>query len=263
METSISKTKIDRLGDRLRKGNISDDDLRLLDEYRLSFGDVYETVVGRIRQELGLEPTGRPAKSTTSIAEKLQRESIRLTQMQDVAGCRLIVPAIAEQEGVVASIREMFPDTLIVDRRQKPSHGYRAVHVVVMIRQRSVEIQIRTALQQSWAELSEKLADLVDPAIKYGGGKQYLRDLLVTGSEGIAAHERGEANVLEMQRELVSVLSIAGLTEEHRAIIMNYQEKIAAVQAELETHRNQGIDLFRETVQFIEENSGANNGFSH
>jgi len=35
----ISKTQIDRLGDRLRKGNIHEDDLRLLDIYRRSFSD--------------------------------------------------------------------------------------------------------------------------------------------------------------------------------------------------------------------------------
>src|SRR5580765_6378681 len=96
----VSKTQIDRLGDRLRKGNISEPDLRLLDEYRRSFSGAYEFVVVRVRSELGLEPTGRPAKSTTSIAEKLQRESIRLTQIQDIAGCRLVVPDVREQERV-------------------------------------------------------------------------------------------------------------------------------------------------------------------
>jgi putative GTP pyrophosphokinase len=90
MTTEMSKTQIDRLGDRLKKGNITEDDLRLLDQYRRSFTEAYEFVVGAIRKELSLEPTGRPAKSTTSIADKLRRESIRLTQIQDIAGCRLI-----------------------------------------------------------------------------------------------------------------------------------------------------------------------------
>jgi hypothetical protein len=40
-----SNTQIDRLGDRLRKGDISDEDLRALDEYRLSFSDAYEFVM--------------------------------------------------------------------------------------------------------------------------------------------------------------------------------------------------------------------------
>src|SRR5258706_11379869 len=91
MIKEISKTQIDRLGDRLRKDDISDDDLRLLDLYRRDFFEAYEIVIGNIREKLSLEPTGRPAKSTTSISDKLLRESIRLSQMQDIAGRRITV----------------------------------------------------------------------------------------------------------------------------------------------------------------------------
>lgn len=80
MSKAVSKTQVDRLGDRLRKGNITEDDLRLLDQYRRSFREAYDTAIGRIRNELSLEPTGRPAKSTTSISDKLRRESIRLVR---------------------------------------------------------------------------------------------------------------------------------------------------------------------------------------
>jgi ppGpp synthetase/RelA/SpoT-type nucleotidyltranferase len=116
----ISKTQIDRLGDRLKKGNITEEDLRLLDEYRRSFALAYNHVVESIRDTLGLEPTGRPAKSTTSISEKLRRESIRLTQIQDIAGCRVVVPDIARQDHSVSSIRKLFKRVVAVDRREKP-----------------------------------------------------------------------------------------------------------------------------------------------
>jgi putative GTP pyrophosphokinase len=109
MKKEVSKTQVDRLGDRLKRGNITEEDLRLLDQYRRSFADAYEKVVGFIRDKLGLEPTGRPAKSTTSIADKLKRESIRLTQIQDIAGCRIVVADIAEQESVVHSLNRLIP----------------------------------------------------------------------------------------------------------------------------------------------------------
>lgn len=54
MTEKISKTQIDRLGDRLRQGNITEADLRLLDEYRRTFTDAYEVVIGTIRRTLGL-----------------------------------------------------------------------------------------------------------------------------------------------------------------------------------------------------------------
>jgi putative GTP pyrophosphokinase len=69
----------------------------MLDEYRRSFGSAYDAVVNGIRDNLGLEPTGRPAKSTGAILAKLRRERIRLTQIQDIAGCRIIVDGIADR----------------------------------------------------------------------------------------------------------------------------------------------------------------------
>jgi putative GTP pyrophosphokinase len=143
MAGEMSRTQIDRL----RKGNITEADLRLLDEYRRRFTPAYEVVIGRIRKELGLEPTGRPAKSMTSISDKLRRESIRLTQIQDIAGCRLIVTDIAEQDRVVQSLISLFEKATIADRCQQSSHGYRAVHVIGRCQDKLIEIQLRTSLQ--------------------------------------------------------------------------------------------------------------------
>src|SRR5258705_58554 len=139
MAEEVSKTQIDRLGDRLKKGKINEDDLRLLDRYRLSFTEAYERVVGTIRKELALEPTGRTAKSTTSISEKLRRESIRLTQIQDIAGCRLIAKDIADQDQVIQSLSSLFENVTIVDLLQQPSHGYRSVHVIVRCQESMIE----------------------------------------------------------------------------------------------------------------------------
>jgi putative GTP pyrophosphokinase len=203
MAEKISKSQVDRLGDRLKKGNISEDDLRMLDQYRRLYSETYEVVVERIRTELSLAPTGRPAKSTSSIAEKLRRESIRLTQIQDIAGCRIIVENIASQEAVVKSLSELFEDVAIIDRRQQPSHGYRAVHVVVSYQGKLIEVQVRTALQQLWAELSEKLSDIFDPMIKYGGGDELTRTMLTTQSSAIANEELLEMQILPEMRGIL------------------------------------------------------------
>lgn len=210
MAEKLSKSQIDRLGDRLKKGNISEDDLRMLDQYRRSYSEAYETVVETIRKELSLAPTGRPAKSTPSIAEKLRRESIRLTQIQDIAGCRIIVADIASQETVVKSLSKLFRDVTVIDRRQQPSHGYRAVHVVVRHEAKLIEVQVRTALQQLWAELSEKLSDIFDPMVKYGGGEVGTRLVLMNQSSMIANEELLETQVasdlrkdLDLARQLM------------------------------------------------------------
>jgi putative GTP pyrophosphokinase len=192
----ISKTKIDRLGDRLKADRHTDDDLRLLDDYRRSFADACESVVRAIR-ERGEAPTARLAKSTLSIAEKLRRESVRLSQMQDIAGCRVVVADIIRQDQFVETLKTTFPAATIVDRRANPSYGYRAVHVIVEISERPVEVQVRTALQHLWAEVSEKLADVVDPEIKYGGGPDACRLLQQHNSDAVASCEALEKRVSE------------------------------------------------------------------
>jgi ppGpp synthetase/RelA/SpoT-type nucleotidyltranferase len=229
MGTEISKTQIDRLGDRLRKGNITDSDLRLLDEYRRLFTDAYGIVAGGIRRQLDLEPTGRPAKSTTSIAEKLRRESIRLSQIQDIAGCRLVVSDTAEQDRVIAALEQLFPNSNVIDRRAKPSHGYRAVHIIAQSQYKAVEIQVRTTLQQLWAELSEKLSDLLDPAIKYGGGDESIKELLAEASKTIAKLEKVELD-LKAQQHLSSLGSEVDLTQDSSEVTMNLQIKLALLQ---------------------------------
>jgi len=175
---TFSKTQVDKLGDRLRSGSTTEADLRDLHDYRKSFAAAYERSAHRIRQEFDLEPTGRPSKSTSSIVEKLQRESVRLSQIQDIAGCRLVVDDIDSQDAVVGRLARVFSGARVIDRRNQPSHGYRAVHVIVDIDDKSIEILVRTMLQHLWAELSEKLSDFVDPMVEYGGGSEVVRDIL-------------------------------------------------------------------------------------
>lgn len=252
MAREISKTQVDRLGDRLKKGNITEADLRLLDQYRRSFTPAYEIVVGTIRKDLALEPTGRPAKSTTSISEKLRRESIRLTQIQDIAGCRLTVTDIAEQDSVVQSLNNLFEKTIIVDRRQQPSHGYRAVHVIVSSLDKMIEIQVRTALQHLWAELSEKLSDIVDPAIKYGAGNEDLRTLLTASSNAISSIEALEVKIVDWKAQLSSA---DRFTNAEKQRIGEFEEKQRSL-------RQEAVNLLLEDIKFAEELVGENDDLS-
>jgi ppGpp synthetase/RelA/SpoT-type nucleotidyltranferase len=200
-----------------------DSDLKSLDEYRRSFGEAYATVVQTIREQLHLEPTGRPAKSTTSIIDKLRRESIRLTQIQDVAGCRIIVADVAEQERVVMSLSAAFPTATVVDRRAKPSHGYRAVHIIVSVAAKLVEIQIRTFMQHVWAETSEKLADTIDPGLKYGEGPETYKVMLTHASRGVQAVEFLESTLMKSNER----------SEESRQLLLEAREELRGIMNEI------------------------------
>lgn len=184
----MNNSELDRLGGRLRLG-ITPDDLTALDAFRRGFRQSYDSVVDRIRTELRLEASGRPAKSTAAIVDKLRRGSMRLTQMQDIAGCRIVVPDTSTQSQLVGKLETMF-EVAVVDRRARPSHGYRAIHVIVRSTDLPVEVQLRTDLQHVWAELSEKLADAYGIALKYGGGPDRIRSTLDDFSTLIAEFEK-------------------------------------------------------------------------
>ena len=184
----LSTAAVDQLGERLRKA-LTVEDLRLLDQYRREFGADYAVVVASVKDALALDASGRPAKSTTAIVEKLKRGSMRLSQMQDIGGCRIIVADTLVQNAVVSRLATMFPSTTIMDRRDRPSHGYRAVHIIVRPKKRPIEIQVRTALQHLWAELSEKTADTFGIEIKYGGGRKTFREALDGASQTVANFE--------------------------------------------------------------------------
>ena len=239
---SASKTQIDRLGERLKTGTVTDEDLEILDEFRRSHAGAYAEIIRRVRDYLDVAPTGRPAKSTTSIIDKLQRERLRLTQMQDIAGCRLVVSDSYLQSAVAESLMNHLESDGIkrtmVDRRESPSHGYRAVHIVASWLDKHVEIQIRTELQHLWSELSEKLSDIFDHRIKYGGGAIEIQTILLQASRLVSAHETKE-------NEFGSFLN--SFSSDHE-MATNMRE-IARRKVELENQRTALLDGFGKMVK--------------
>jgi ppGpp synthetase/RelA/SpoT-type nucleotidyltranferase len=234
---TFSKAQIDRLGDRLRIGKIANEDLQLLDAYRRSFTSAYEAVVQALSGQLKLRPTGRPAKSTTSIMDKLRRESLRLSQMQDIAGCRVIVDDEVRQDEAVAGLMQAFVGASLFDRREVPSHGYRAVHVVVRHDGSPIEVQIRTVLQHRWAELSEKLSDVVHVSVKYGGGPAKLREMLLKASSVVKWTELSDRRSQDLQARLENsqaTLPVGNLVEELAGIIEDVNENKRQLTVELE-----------------------------
>lgn len=222
----LSNTAVDRLGVSLRNGCVSDSEILLLENYREAYDRACQQVRSRISIDLELESTARPAKTTQSIVAKLQREpTIRLFQIQDIAGCRLVVGDVSAQEAVLRNLSAVFPDASIVDRRGVPSHSYRAVHVIPRIDGCLVEIQLRTYQQHRWAELSEKFADAVDPSVKYGGGPPQLRSELDQFAKMVAQAESLEEMLLSAGASHADVLE--RLTSVRSAIESKYKHLIA------------------------------------
>lgn len=200
-----SRTSIDQAGERVRESlrqglNPAREDLAIVEEFRAEYVDLVLFVQGLLtgvegatRETAGpaldavkllveqgfaesdfLGVASRP-KTVGSIVAKLGRESTRLTQMQDVAGGRIVVPLILLQEAVsdalVHSFRNKGLPVRVTDTTHAgDAHGYRAVHVIPVIDGKPVEIQIRTAMQNQWAQLVERLDQRFGWDLKHGDG---------------------------------------------------------------------------------------------
>ncbi len=169
--SSLTTSQINRLGRRIRKsGVIALSDLDLLQDLRAIHAEAMVEVQERLSMELGVRPTSR-LKTVGTIVDKLRREpTMSLSRMQDIAGVRIVeeIDRIA-QETMARRTEELFPGHKRTDRRQTPSFGYRAIHVVVPMGVCWVEVQIRTRLQDLWAQLVERLGDGWGRQIRYGG----------------------------------------------------------------------------------------------
>ncbi|MBC6400247.1 MAG: hypothetical protein GDA42_04180 [Ekhidna sp.] len=89
MKVIITKTQINKLGDRIRKKKTRKGDEKLLDEFRSSYDEAFEAVLATMKNLLKpfsntVTLTNRQTKTGISIKEKLIRLKGRLSEMQDI-----------------------------------------------------------------------------------------------------------------------------------------------------------------------------------
>jgi len=172
MPLPATKGDLNRLGHRL----IASDRIVPADLEQLAFVlSAYQQVLDRVKtqlRDLGLSATGR-VKTTKTLTDKLRRiHGFELSRMQDLAGARIVVSDLRIQNEVTEKIREFYESQgcacRFVDRRADPRFGYRAVHLIVRVDGIPIEIQVRTELQDAWAQIVERLADRWGRGIRYG-----------------------------------------------------------------------------------------------
>lgn len=154
----LSRSAIDRLGERLRTGG-SPEDHELLTQFRDAHVGPLENMKTLLVRQLRDGPPhydlSARVKTVPTLIEKLQREgNMALHQMQDIAGVRIVITeGRTAQDATVRLVEDAFHTIAptgkvrVVDRREKPSHGYRAVHVIAKHADIFVEVQVRTELQ--------------------------------------------------------------------------------------------------------------------
>ena len=132
-------------------------------------GEIIEPIVSRLRDQ-NLKFTCKfRVKSLESLHAKKQGP-YKDKQIRDLLGIRFIVPFLEDVERVVSIVSQIF-GVIDVERKSEPlsyrEFAYDSVHLEISLRDHSIvmppgcvpccEIQIRTTLQDAWAEVEHEL----------------------------------------------------------------------------------------------------------
>lgn len=183
----LSNSAINAAGDRCRDYKESLQDRSVIRLYRAARARTLEDTFSDVRRSLGdasAQLTCR-VKRLDTILRKLRREaSMRLVQMDDVIGFRVIVASPRIQVELADSIADQLGNTRSRNYLESPRQGYRAIHLIGKeavqlvgggeMREYPYEVQIRTFYQHLWASTSEAFGEQV----KEGGGMAEQRHIL-------------------------------------------------------------------------------------
>lgn len=170
---ALSKTKIDKSGVALAKNDFRtiEEGIELeeiFDEFRNAHLQPLTDFTLELQNWFSEFETkyyiAQRLKRKPQIIRKLRRFSVRLSQLQDIGGCRIIVDDNATVDRLYKFIIERanknkaFSVEKITDYRTKgrDDSGYRALHLIITHSGRSLELQIRSQIQHYWAESIER-----------------------------------------------------------------------------------------------------------
>lgn len=193
-------------------------------------------------------------KRLDSIIKKLSREpSMSLWKIQDLGGCRFIVPTVKEVYSYAEKYdnsrkRHIFQEKYDYISEPKKS-GYRSLHMVYKYysdtndtynRNMLIEIQYRTHLQHLWATAVETMGLFTKEAIKSGQGSDDIKRFFVLISSLFAIRENQPVipGTVEDVNELVSEME--GINSRCNFLDMLSAIRVAVDNQEQKKFKHQG-----------------------
>lgn len=205
-----SKSRVTRAGENVRNGSATQEDLKVIEDWRAAHRSVLNTfqAILRTRSRGTNVSVAQRHKRKNTIFDKLQRlPRMQLARMDDVAGCRLIFRNIKE----LNKFRESFHKARFNHKRRNDpdkydyikhpkSTGYRGIHDVYEYDVNSdagknlaglyIEIQYRTLIQHAWATAVELIGFITESQPKFQQGDDRYEYAMALASEILArAHE--------------------------------------------------------------------------
>ena len=191
-----------------------------------------------------LDPTSLVAqrvKRLSSIEAKLRRfDWLRLSEMQDMGGCRAVVRSVSRAERLVQAYHNSQIKHKLVDSddyiSEPKKSGYRGYHLIyeyhsdkkVTYNTLKIELQIRSVLQHSWATAVETVGTFTQQALKSSQGEEnWLRFFALMS--GYLAHKEKRPpvpNTPQSHSELLEELA-------HYARMLEVTDRLSAYGAAL------------------------------
>lgn len=192
-----TKREIDRAGKLIIDKDASSEEkekaIQIVDEFRAAHAFPMNTFAINLKEKVRCIPSAivvQRLKRIDTILYKLKRfPDMQLSRMQDLGGCRVIVPRIEDVYSVVKKIRESrirhiehnYKDYIAIPN---PKTGYRGFHLIYKYNSDRndryngllVEIQIRTKLQHIWATAVETVGLLTENGLKFNEGSADWRE---------------------------------------------------------------------------------------
>ena len=259
IEPLYSRGEVDRAGTKLAEtgwvGNGRGEpdtrhELAVLNNWRAAHAFPLNTMqMGLRRRAQGVEPDAivsqRLKRAPATIAKLRRFPGMKLSRMQDVAGCRAIVrspEAVRELWRAHRGSRMKHKLIREVDYIQWPkASGYRGIHLVYRYRSDKndtynglqVEIQLRSTLQHAWATAVETAGAIRNQALKSSEGNAGWLRFFTLAASWLAIRERSPtvpetpSEPVELRETLMGLareLNVVDTLDDYRTFI-NYTEK--------------------------------------
>jgi len=188
MDTNIhySNKEYKRLGDRIRNNpqNISEDDLIILQELRLTYKEPLSIIFNSIektahRVDSNCICTYRVKRIESIISKLIRFPEMQVDRAEDIAGCRCIMSSTEKAYELYNRLiknKDKLPFVIkgtIHDYIETPKEsGYRSIHINAVLKDgdnRRIEIQIRGIEHHNWATLVEITDLLFNTKLKENG----------------------------------------------------------------------------------------------
>ncbi|MGF6256849.1 RelA/SpoT domain-containing protein [Ensifer sp. LBL] len=139
-------------------------------------------------------------KRRPQILRKLRRLSVRLTQLQDIGGCRIIVDKNSDVDSLITFIRSKIADSGFAaiiretDYRElgRDDTGYRAYHIILEISGCRTELQLRSRIQHYWSESIERTSVIYGKRLKEKEGRAEIIEYFKSFSNALHSIETNQ-----------------------------------------------------------------------